>query len=448
MSQVAGKGKSLMKALSGKGNNPEDPDRIGDRDVLASDRRRKQLARQAALQREEERLRREAVAAGAGPCGPTRDLQLARSTLPHADDDDDHNNNPDNVDTDEETDENDEPPDVYQDRRGGRALPFPQLPGPAYLEGPCEGGPQNYEFMRWFRSHIAMYIWEEYERRETTRCESRTKALEDYRGPQDNTMIARLKATCLYHLRDCFLKRMNKNLMLAFVERWQPETNSFHMPWGEMTITLHDVAFIQALRLDGPPVSEIRPVEECSQSLASVLGVGLMDTNEMFRNKGVGWFQVRDQLTLPSTADEKKMKGYLMFLLGSVLFVDKTACNMKPWWIHFTNDLDNVGKYSWASACLANMYRQLGIATCAGMNSLCGCVILLLCWIFEYFPCFRQPLSRSYAEFEPRYRRWAHGGGNKTTLQECRKKLDAMTERDVSNNFYNYVYSRVTDFSN
>ncbi|XP_012831219.1 PREDICTED: serine/threonine-protein phosphatase 7 long form homolog [Erythranthe guttata] len=191
-------------------------------------------------------------------------------------------------------------------------------------------------------------------------------------------MIARLEATGLYHLRDCFLKRMNKNLMLAFVERWQPETNSFHMPWGEMTITLHDVAFILGLRLDGPAVSEICPVEECSQSLASVLGVGLMDTNDMFRNKGVGWVKVRDQLTLPSATDEKKMKGYLMFLLGSVLFVDKTACNMKPWWIHFTNDLDNVGKYSWASACLANMYRQLGIATRAGMNSLCGCVILLL----------------------------------------------------------------------
>ncbi|XP_012854536.1 PREDICTED: serine/threonine-protein phosphatase 7 long form homolog [Erythranthe guttata] len=282
------------------------------------------------------------------------------------------------MDTDEEMEEDDGPADAFQDRRGGRALPFPQLPGPAYLEGPCEGGPQNLEFMRWFKSHIAMYIWEGYERRETTRCESRTKALEDYRGPQDNTMIARLEATGLYHLRDCFLKRMNKNLMLAFVERWQPETNSFHMPWGEMTITLHDVAFILALRLDGPSVSEIRPVEECSQSLASVLGVGLMDTNEMFRNKGVGWVKVRDQLTLPCATYDKKMKGYLMFLLGSVLFVDKTASNIKPWWIHFTNDLDNVGKYSWASACLANMYRQLGIATRAGMNSLCGCVILLL----------------------------------------------------------------------
>ncbi|XP_012840904.1 PREDICTED: uncharacterized protein LOC105961210 [Erythranthe guttata] len=197
MSQVAGKGKSLMKALSGKGDNPEDPDRIGDRDVLASARRRKQLAREAALQREEERLRREAVAAGAGPC-----------TLPHADDD--------NMDTDEEMEEDDRPADAFQDRRGGRALPFPQLPGPAYLEGPCEGGPQNLEFMRWFKSHIAMYIWEGYERRETTRCESRTRALEDYRGPQDNTMIARFGSNASV---DVWIQRFDARCALSTLFR-------------------------------------------------------------------------------------------------------------------------------------------------------------------------------------------------------------------------------------
>ncbi|XP_012844868.1 PREDICTED: serine/threonine-protein phosphatase 7 long form homolog [Erythranthe guttata] len=155
-----------------------------------------------------------------------------------------------------------------------------------------------------------------------------------------------------------------------------------------MTITLHEVAFIMGLRVDGPLVAEVSQSLEYSQSLASLLGLGVMTTTVMFRNKGINWTKVQELLSKPSATDEKKMQGYLMFLLGSVLFVDKTFSMMKPWWIHYTNDIDGVGQYSWAAACLANMYRQLGIATRVGMNGLCGCQILLLCWIFEYFPCF------------------------------------------------------------
>ena len=46
-------------------------------------------------------------------------------------------------------------------------------------------------------------------------------------------------------------------LITSLVERWRPETHTFHLPIGEMTVTLQDVAMILGLRIHGPPITNI-----------------------------------------------------------------------------------------------------------------------------------------------------------------------------------------------
>ncbi|XP_028071598.1 uncharacterized protein LOC114273961 [Camellia sinensis] len=43
----------------------------------------------------------------------------------------------------------------------------------------------------------------------------------------------------------------NRVTISAFVERWHPETNTFHMPDGEMTVTLDDVQTILGIPVTG-----------------------------------------------------------------------------------------------------------------------------------------------------------------------------------------------------
>ncbi|RWR93338.1 serine/threonine-protein phosphatase 7 long form isoform X1 [Cinnamomum micranthum f. kanehirae] len=49
--------------------------------------------------------------------------------------------------------------------------------------------------------------------------------------------------------------RIDHALIMGLIERWRPETSTFHLPSGEATITLEDVAYIYALPIDSPPVT-------------------------------------------------------------------------------------------------------------------------------------------------------------------------------------------------
>ena len=48
----------------------------------------------------------------------------------------------------------------------------------------------------------------------------------------------------------CSLDMDDRGLMSTFVECWHKETNSFHLPVGEVTITLDDVALLLHAKIE------------------------------------------------------------------------------------------------------------------------------------------------------------------------------------------------------
>ena len=68
---------------------------------------------------------------------------------------------------------------------------------------------------------------------------------------QDNWVINIIKLVGLEGLFRAPSREIGHCLISALVERWQPKTHTFHLPHGEMSITLEDVEVIFKLPIDG-----------------------------------------------------------------------------------------------------------------------------------------------------------------------------------------------------
>ncbi|KAH0754093.1 hypothetical protein KY290_024363 [Solanum tuberosum] len=63
-----------------------------------------------------------------------------------------------------------------------------------------------------------------------------------------------LRRSGLYDVVCVGRMQYDRALVTAMVERWRLETHCFHLPFGEVTITLQDVQVLFGLRIDGDAV--------------------------------------------------------------------------------------------------------------------------------------------------------------------------------------------------
>nr|ABA94827.1 hypothetical protein LOC_Os11g40630 [Oryza sativa Japonica Group] len=62
-----------------------------------------------------------------------------------------------------------------------------------------------------------------------------------------------LKRLGFYQVSQMVGMSVDRFLIGALVERWRPETNTFHLPVGEMTVSLQDVSCLWGLPIQGKP---------------------------------------------------------------------------------------------------------------------------------------------------------------------------------------------------
>ncbi|CAL5321104.1 protein MAIN-LIKE 1-like [Camellia sinensis] len=118
------------------------------------------------------------------------------------------------------------------------------------LTQPFSGGPTNPSILKSFKSHVAATIWNGVEEREPLKCHNHSSKIHSWpwwEQGNNGTFVNIVEMSELAHLAHYTYRFVNKIVVSSFVERWQPETNTFYLIVGEMTITLDDVATILGL---------------------------------------------------------------------------------------------------------------------------------------------------------------------------------------------------------
>ncbi|KAL9670830.1 hypothetical protein QQ045_008388 [Rhodiola kirilowii] len=178
--------------------------------------------------------------------------------------------------------------------------------------------------------------------------------------------------------------KINPKLCTVLVERWCPESHTFHLNRGAATITLQDMTLLIDLPIDGEPMSGLAEFEWEPLCL-SLLG-NVPDRPKLKSMGSKTWFD--NYLNhMPADADEetlrKYVRAYILCLLGLTLMLDLYGDQVALHYLPLLADLDTVRRYSWGSAFLAFEYTHL----CRGGNfkksQMADCPLLLQFWSWE-----------------------------------------------------------------
>ncbi|XP_060202689.1 protein MAIN-LIKE 2-like [Lycium barbarum] len=151
----------------------------------------------------------------------------------------------------------------------------------------------------------------------------------------------------------------DEGIITALIERWRPETHTFHMRTDECAITLQDVEVLYGIPVDGHPLNDI--IDEHT------------DEAEV----------------------QKRVRLYLLWLIGDTIFPDNTGSKLSLHFLLDIIDLDAIGWKAWGATALSYLYNCLCRASMTNSRDVCGFIALLHVWVWVWERIIpMQPLLR------------------------------------------------------
>ncbi|XP_006579156.1 protein MAIN-LIKE 1-like [Glycine max] len=185
-------------------------------------------------------------------------------------------------------------------------------------------------------------------------------------GPRDPSVLASFADHVAHAV---WIITGDLGLISALVERWHGETNTFHLPVGELTITLDDVSSLLHLPITGAlHTFHALSMEEARFLLTELLEVSAEEARaETTLTRGayvrLGWLQDIYETRCQARRWIVAARAYLLHLVDCTPFANKSATYVHVVHLNAFRDLAKSGGYAWGVVALVHMYDQLDEAS-------------------------------------------------------------------------------------
>ncbi|KAF8411959.1 hypothetical protein HHK36_004517 [Tetracentron sinense] len=122
------------------------------------------------------------------------------------------------------------------------------------------------------------------------------------------------------------IRRCDRHFISALTERWFADTNTFHFPCCELTITPLDFVLLTGIRFGGDPIPPAEPIsaEQIGQLLGLPLDAIPWDRTSELSSAGIGKLLIQSDLstiTRTSPSFDSVFRMLFLYILGQCFFL-------------------------------------------------------------------------------------------------------------------------------
>ncbi|KAH1194152.1 Serine/threonine-protein phosphatase 7 long form [Glycine max] len=285
------------------------------------------------------------------------------------------------------------------------------------------------------RKHVLEYIWNgDGDRKLHIR-----RVVPTYQGEEQTPeeIIPLIRQYDFHWIMKIGYLKINAALISALIERWRPETHTFHMRCGECTITLQDVSVLLGLSVDGSPLigpTNLNWADLCGELLRVRPEEGELQGSLIKLSWLAQHFPEVNNHDDNLQQVERFAHPWILRFIRGVLFVDKGSSKVSLRYLQFLRDFREYNTYSWEVVILAYLYREMCSVADYKIKSIGGMCILIQMWARERCTSLAPKRTPPLIENKPVRHMWLRRGnqhiGN-DDLRVFRHKLDIMKQYEA-----------------